>query len=519
VLALWAQRRALGAYFSLDDLVIFEEHLGLRPLVLGPWRLLSRGLWFGAGVPVFGANPIPWHLASALLHALCVVLLFSFARRRGAGIAAATLAAGAFGVTRLHATAIASAACVGEPMALALVLAACLIEGGGRARALARAALFALAMLAKESVVLLPALLLLPGPGAPPLPERARRAAPVLAATVLVALVLAATGAGGTHLGGEAYARALGPNVGLNLLTYTSWALDLTTPLPGAPGATLAWPLALAMLAVLAGLAALAWRATTLPALGAAWWLAALLPVLPLLHHSYLYYLYVPLAGLALAAGGSLEWALARRAPAGAFAVALALIAMLAWRSDALLAEREREVMPGTGIPLDPELRKSENARAAVRAVGETLRGGRGRVAFLLPASVQRARSAITGQIVDVPAGARGYSMLEGALDEGRALRAVLPGVDSVAFLAGWQPGYGEFELFAQSPDGNVFSLGRGADGFARAGAGLLESGQPARAIELLVPALAESPGSAALREQLQLARAAAAQDSASAPR
>ena len=49
-LALWVQRRALGGFFSLDDLVIMEEVRGLRPAAFGLWRLVSRHLFFGAAV-------------------------------------------------------------------------------------------------------------------------------------------------------------------------------------------------------------------------------------------------------------------------------------------------------------------------------------------------------------------------------------------------------------------------------------------------------------------------------------
>jgi hypothetical protein len=54
-------------------------------------------------------------------------------------------------------------------------------------------------------------------------------------------------------------------------------------------------------------------------------------------------------------------------------------------RSERLLAARYQLRLPGSGILLDPYLRKSETARAACVAVAGRLVGRPGRVAFLVP--------------------------------------------------------------------------------------------------------------------------------------
>ncbi|MBI3540332.1 MAG: hypothetical protein HY076_08685, partial [Candidatus Eisenbacteria bacterium] len=397
--------------------------------------------------------------------------------------------------------------------ALALALAAVLVSDRLGAWRVIAAALFGAAMFAKESVFFLPLVLLVPGGDDSRLGDRARRAAPLLIAGLIAAIVLLMSRAEAAHLGGEAYERAFGANILLNLTTYAHWAVDLHGVLPGQVSAIAAgaWPAGALVTLGLAVLAFAAWRRAPLAAFGAAWWLAALVPVLPLVHHTYLYYLYVPLAGLALALGGAIElarsWLTAApgagdrlRSPALA-AIVLTLVATHALMSDRLLAERLALHMPGTGIPLDPDLRKSEMARHTAAGVAQGLAGERAGVAFILPSELSQVYSTATGakQAPGLPDSVS-YPMLEGALDGGAGLRVLVANVDSVAFLPGWKPGYGAFEMFSQSADGTVFPLGRGADGFASAGAAMRRSGDVAPAVRLLAGAVGEFPDVARLR-------------------
>lgn len=513
-LALWTQRRVLGAFFGLDDLVILEEVRGLRLASPALWRLVSRSLFFGATVPLFGSNAFPYFLIGWLVHGANVALLYRFVRGRSGNTLAALVAAVLFGSSRLHVTALSSPARIGEPLALGLTLAALLLHDRGRVARVLAPFVFGAAVLSKESVVLLPVVLLLPRrlPDPTPWRERLARAAPLLAVGAALAVALAATGAGSTSLGGEAYARGYGWNLLANLMTYTRWVVDLGDPFVGQVSAIAseAWPIGLAATLGLAAVSVVTRRGALPPAFGALWWLLALIPVLPLLHHTYLYYLYVPLAGVAMALAGAVGWAVRSRSSAGhstsawiVRVVAVGLVVAHAAVADRMIAVRIARRMPGTGIAFDPDVRKSEMARHAADAVAGTLAGRRGRVGFLAPPSLSQTFSTATGEAVDADsASTRSYRMLEGALDGGRGLRALFANVDSVVFLPGWRPGHGDFELFAEDPSGKIFALGRGADGFATAAQIVMDNGERRLGREWVEGALSEFPDHAPLRYQ-----------------
>jgi len=532
-LALWTHRRVLAAFFGLDDLVILEEVRGLRLATPALWRLVSRTLFFGATVPLFGSNAFPYVLVGWLVHGANVALLYRFVRGRSDSTLAALVGAVLFGSSRLHVTALSSPARIGEPLALGLTLAALLLHDRGRVARMLAPVLFGAAVLSKESVVLLPAVLLLPlrSPHPGPWRERLARAAPLLAVGAALAVALAATGAASTSLGGEAYARAYGWNLISNLMTYARWVVDLSDPFVGQVSAIAngAWPVGLAATLGLVAVCVVVRRAALPPAFGALWWLLALLPVLPLLHHTYLYYLYVPLAGVAMSLAGVVEWAEEMASPSAGRTVravdaghprsrssarpsasvwvvrlvAVVLVLVHAATAERMIAGRIAARMPGTAIALDPDERKSEMARHATEAVAGTLAGRAGRVGFLAPPSLSQVFSTATGELVDADSGsAHSYRMLEGALDGGRGLRALLPNVDSVVFLPGWRPGHGDFELFAEDPTGKIFALGRGADGFATAAQIVMDNGERQLGREWVEGALTEFPDHAPLRYQ-----------------
>src|SRR5258705_4398538 len=161
-LALWTHRRALGVYFHPDDLISMEWTRGILPSPdFGLWRLLSGKVYFAAALGVFGTEPLPYHLLNALLHMASVVLLYALARRWGASMAAATLAAGLFGAARPAFSVLQQAVGVGELLALALAIGAILAcERRTLAARAVAVVLFAAALLSKEAVLLLPLALL-----------------------------------------------------------------------------------------------------------------------------------------------------------------------------------------------------------------------------------------------------------------------------------------------------------------------------------------------------------------------
>jgi hypothetical protein len=168
-------RHALRAYFSADDVALFEQVRGLAPQGAGPWRWLSLHLYVGSMFHAFGADPGPYHVVNWLVHGLDTGLVFAVARALGGGPLAATLAAGLFGASRLYLPALFQVATFGELAALAGACTALLLARREHLSARIGAALvFAAALLAKEVVALLPAVLLVTTGKPEPLAARAR---------------------------------------------------------------------------------------------------------------------------------------------------------------------------------------------------------------------------------------------------------------------------------------------------------------------------------------------------------
>jgi hypothetical protein len=240
---------------------------------------------------------------------------------------------------------------------------------------------------------------------------------------------------------------------------------------------------------------------------GTAWWWLAVLPVLPLPGRTYLFYLYVPLAGAALVVAALWDAALAwhaRRArrSAGrgraAWAAALAVLALYAVWNDVLLSLREDLRMTATDWPLDPVLRKSEIARRAIADVRAALVAGHARVAILIPASISRDVNLGSGLVTGDAPVAR--YVLETTLDEGRSLRAMVPAADSVAFVHDYQPGRDGWLLFLSQSDSHLVPLGELPAAHARFVQAMLATGFASAALDYAEKALADRPDDTALR-------------------
>ncbi|HET9327574.1 MAG TPA: hypothetical protein VFQ05_12440 [Candidatus Eisenbacteria bacterium] len=515
VASLWVYRSALGAYFSPDDLILLERARGLAPQLTTVWRYLSGRAYFDLVSPWFGIEPSPYMVVNVLLHAACVALLYAFARRHG-GRLAATVAAGLFGTSRLFYSVVSQVVGVGEMLALALALASALaLSAQGVWARRSALPLFVAALLSKESVALVPLALLLSPAVGKAWRERARRIAPLVAASVAMIGYVLLSGVRETALGGRPYETAFGANLLRAGAHYASWSTDLVTLIPDYYGATttVPWIWAALVLVVGAGLAWLARGRTRAPIVGWAWWLLALLPVLPLQWQRYLNYLYAPAAGLALALGGITEWLLAReritrptaarpakrsRRPERrpwpwrntiAWALAVLIVGAHAARSDQLLQVRLGRRLPYMDIPLDPFVRKVELARRVATRIEESLGGRHASIVFYIP------------NVGDNPFFA---NLLKSVLDDGRGLRAVCPTVDSVAFVSRWTPEYRDFELIAGSVDGFVDNLGRGAESHLRLADKLVRFNFPREADEHLRAAAIAYPDDA----RLALARA-----------
>ena len=126
-LALWVHHLALGRFFSPDDLVLLERVRGVAPPLPSLWRWPPARPTSGAVAPWFGSNPFLYLLVNGLLHASNVALVYCVVRRRGGSALAGIAAAGLFGASRHGFALLGQAVGVGDLLALALTLAACLL--------------------------------------------------------------------------------------------------------------------------------------------------------------------------------------------------------------------------------------------------------------------------------------------------------------------------------------------------------------------------------------------------------
>ena len=537
-LALWVQRGALGVHFHPDDLISLERARGLLPTPdYGPWRLLSGRLFFTAALGLFGTDPRPYHVLNAVLHATNVVLLYALARRWGAPALAAALAAGLFGAARPAFSVLQQAVGIGELMAVGLAAAALLLAERRTSAARGAAALLLLAaLLSKEGVLLLPLVLLLPRePGAWGRPgawrERLAVAAPLLATSAAVGVALAIGHVREQAFGGEAYAMGFGANLFHDLMTYAAWAFDAWNPFYDQPGGVShqAWRVGLPLVVALIALAWATRDRTRLPAVGLAWAGLTIAPALPLLHHTYANYLYAPLAGLGLAVGAGLEALVpgrpacedARRRPGRArravpvdrrtvavAAIVGVLLAADAANSDRLLAVRLARRYQSLDLPFDPQLRKSEMVRRAAEGLRSSSPGAPRRIVLYLPNESSRRLDSSSGTVRRDSTLTLEQMLMYRVLDGGRALRALFPGLDSVAFVTRWTADYSDFDLCANTLEGDIVDLGRGPDAHLRLGRLLLEGHYAALAVDDLTRACEVYPQEPRLRQLLAAARA-----------
>jgi tetratricopeptide (TPR) repeat protein len=379
-LALYA--RTLGYAFVWDDLDLVVRNAALH----GPdWpRLLAQDFWqsTGGGTGMWrplvtlsyrvdgvlsGWEPWAFHLVNVLAFAAACALLARLARVRGLA-AWAALAAGLV-VATAPALSESTAWVAGRTDAFAALLtfAALLFAREARlrrspARAGASLACVALALLAKESALVLPLLVAADAadgrrPGEPP---AWRAALPSLLVVVAWALAHRALVPGGAHPATPGAAAGMAPLVWATLAWLAPWAphsplLDLWHR-PAAGGAIAAW-LALAGVAALA-----AWlvRRRTPLALAVALVFAPLLPVAAaaLLEPGVRFAeraLALPVAGLALA----IAWASAQAPPARR---GVALLALGAW-----LALQVAATWPAVGAWRDEESRLRRIAQVRPR--------------------------------------------------------------------------------------------------------------------------------------------------------
>lgn len=453
---------AAGLYFAQDDFAALGRAAGEIPRFTAPWRWLALQGYFDVMWPLAGLDARPYHLVNLAGHALASMLVFRllarFVRR------AAAFAGGVFFAAHPASfTAVFWISTVGDLYALVFALIA--LECLGREDRLRHAAIpaFALSLLCKESLLLLPLVALLwrlrPWSVARPAPRGPADGA--LIGTALVALAylayfIAAHGlAAPPAPGAEPYAVTFGRHWIDNALTYLGWTANPWLPTvsgwsDAADPAVYGWGAALALAAV---------AGAFVPALRTRGWLHALVlyaawlaPVLPLARHTYHYYLYGALAGAALAVAALLDallaWWLVRpaargtrartgpspRAAGAAWAVAGLLAAAFAVNGRAMAEKIERTPFRHPELRSEPVV---DRARIAARvrdgiAAAPALDGRT--VVFWSPES--RAQFAAPGD----PRETYWERNVRTALYDGLAVRLFAPGVDSVAFATEIDP-------------------------------------------------------------------------------
>lgn len=433
--ALWMHRGALGAYFTTDDLILFERARGLAPFPATAWRWLSGQAYFRLFWPVFGIEPLGWHVAGWLLHGLATGLVVAWARRLGANRATAALAGLLFGAAAHARTVVWQVTGVGESLAavftlLALVALARPAAGPRRGASAWHAA----ALLSKESVALAPLADLAGSPPGTKLLDWLRRAwLPLALSAAMWAYVLLARRSTGS-LGGDAYAFGFGRHILEHLFTYTLWSADpvhLSSAIGNPP--PLAW--AGVAIVVLAGLSLFAFHSRSRAArAGLALWVVTLLPVLPLVNAVYEHYLYLPRAGFALALA-ALVAGHEGRARRWAWAGAGFLAAVYGLTATMYLGAMKNALMPELGLPRDSFLRRMELIRNASRSVRGRLGPGPVRIVVYTPPGSAKLFDTRTGEVATSAAGYEfRQNLVEATLDEGRGLRALEPAIAGVRF-------------------------------------------------------------------------------------
>jgi len=187
------------------------------------------------------------------------------------------------------------------------------------------------------------------------------------------------------------------------------------------------------------------------------------------------------------------------------------LLVASAASSDRLLEARVARRYEDVDLPYDRQLRKSEMVRRAAAGLERTSAAGPRRIALYMPSAADRRLDQRTGRTYSDTAMKLDDMLIVRVLDGGRALRAVVPGLDSVAFVRHWSRDYAGFDLCANSREGDIEDFGRGPDAHLLLGERLIRIGRPAFAVDLLVSACEIYPGDNRLRAMLDQARTAPA--------
>lgn len=348
----WSQA---PGYFTTDvwDYVNRQTGNYYRPVFL---------LWLLVNYQLFGLSQPLWHLSTIAMHLAATILLFFLARRLTSDDVTAGIAALLFGLHPAHVEGVAWISGVTEPLAAVLVLGSLLAYLRGRRAA--SVALFAAAVFAKETAIVLPGLIFLYEWRAAPR-ERWRPALRAALPYLFVTLIYLGFRLTVLHrfAGPSAWPkREVALTVPLVLARYfkqLAWPAQMAL-FPDLHGVTQPdwgnfWaPVLLVALILAAGI--WIWRRNAAAAFAVALLALPLAPVLDLAAFSrddffHDRYLYLPSAGFCLLVALAIRGLWPRRAiwvalPVGAVLAVLTLRENPYWRDNSELARHTMEIAP-----------------------------------------------------------------------------------------------------------------------------------------------------------------------------
>lgn len=461
---------ALGTFFAQDDITFLARAAGLETGA-GVFRALSSGLMFRSLFAIFGLSPLGYHVVNLALHLLNVAGVYALTLRLGGRRETAVAAAALFGCSSIAFTPLHWAAGVVEILTGTLLLGAALLHLESIRRGSAwrwAASLVALAaMFSKEISVAWVLVVVLLEWTSKRRPLQIQALLPSLVLTSTFVLIVSFRGGLPRPSPSDAYALSASPSFLVqNLFTYVKWCAALWEPIrdrmaTADPGA---WRLAVPICVVI-GVAILREPrdAGLRAALGVGWWLAFLVPVLPLVHHTYLYYLYLPWIGGAIAIASLGEVLLARWPSRTRTSLGLAAL------GGYVLVEAHnidvRRTATRDALPVDRTIRDAMLLRHALPALrAARLAPGTG-IAFVNP--VPRARFDLITSAPTRPedqAKRASYFPLEAAMRGGETLRLFEPQVVYRGFSRTIPSGWEDTEWFYFEQRGWLERWGRGQD-------------------------------------------------------
>ncbi len=479
VAALAAYWNATNYFFSEDDFGFLSRAKGLNayPDFLAPMgsRLVSTQLYFKVMHGIFGMDAGPYHWASVLLHALNAVLVYAAARcwtgRRLTGFVAGAV----FATLDLAFTAVFWISGVQDLLATTFMLVTALIWVSRPEKGLIISALsgatYALSLLSKETGILFWVVLLLLAWGRGAFNRRTVVALTPHIALSIAAAVLALAQSAKVSPGG-AYETALSSHMVHNFATYVMWTVDVVDPFKDRVAEIDhgAWIWAAAAVVVV-GLVLFTSRGIQgrrqWAALG--WYVLAIAPVLPLVRHTFLYYIYPTAPGAAIFVGllaGRLERSLSDRfSSRGALIAWLVSVAVAAGFFGLGYANvRSRESARLERIPelhADHVLRSSVVAENALTTFA-TIDVPEGADLILINPFEFMSEDLIKDKAAEKKR--RSYDLVRSALRDGQVLRLQRPDIGEIDFTYQMDPKWDDRHALLYDGFGRLSHLGTGAD-------------------------------------------------------